>query len=210
VEKLKDIIRKPEFNPEDYGGIMIDEFQFIRYFFFENNSVEDCFSQINVFLSDNGYDKLDFGKFQKSEDACIEQDGLTIFEGPYISENSRQLTLVIMKYNPLENPIDELMLDLVRFRNERDWSKFHNPKDLAIALNIESSELLEVFLWNDPDNADRGKVKEELADVFAYGLLLAEKYGFDVKEIVQEKINKNSLKYPVEKAKGSSKKYDEL
>ena len=99
---------------------------------------------------------------------------------------------------------------LIKFRNERDWDQFHNPKDLAIALSIESSELLENFLWKSHEEADKDKVKEELADVIAYALLLAEKYKFDVKAILLEKIKKNGKKYPVEKAKGTAKKYNEL
>ncbi|WP_152287553.1 nucleotide pyrophosphohydrolase [Flavicella marina] len=99
---------------------------------------------------------------------------------------------------------------LIKFRNERDWEQFHNPKDLAVALNIEAGELLENFLWKSSEEAKKDKVKEELADVFAYALLLAEKYDFDVKEIVLEKIKKNGEKYPVEKAKGTAKKYTEL
>lgn len=99
---------------------------------------------------------------------------------------------------------------LLRFRDERDWEQFHNPKDLALALNVEAGELLEIYLWKNYDQADRQKVRQELADVFAFAFLLAEKYGFDVKEIVLEKINSNNEKYPVEKAKGSAKKYNEL
>lgn len=105
---------------------------------------------------------------------------------------------------------EEIIKKLLQFRDERDWAQFHNPKDLAIALNIESSELLELFLWKSADDADIVKVKEELADVFAYAFLLAEKYQIDVKEIVLNKINRNSEKYPVEKAKGKATKYNEL
>jgi NTP pyrophosphatase (non-canonical NTP hydrolase) len=106
--------------------------------------------------------------------------------------------------------IEEITQVLLKFRNERDWEQFHNPKDLALAINVEAGELLELFLWKNSENANAEKVKEELADVFAYAFLLAEKYNFDVKEIVLEKIAKNGEKYPVEKAKGSAKKYDEL
>jgi NTP pyrophosphatase (non-canonical NTP hydrolase) len=105
---------------------------------------------------------------------------------------------------------DEITQALLKFRNERDWEQFHNPKDLALALNIEAGELLETFLWKNAKDANVEKVKEELADVFAYAFLLAEKYQLDVKDIVLEKIRKNAEKYPVEKAKGTAKKYDEL
>lgn len=106
--------------------------------------------------------------------------------------------------------IEEITQELLKFRNERDWEQFHNPKDLALAINVEASELLELFLWKNSESANTEKIKEELADVFAYAFLLAEKYKLDVKEIVLEKIVKNGEKYPVEKAKGTAKKYDEL
>jgi len=106
--------------------------------------------------------------------------------------------------------VQEIISQLAKFRDERDWSQFHNPKDLAIALNIEVGELLELYLWKTPEQADIQKVKEELADVFSFAFLLADKYGFDVKKIVEEKISKNTLKYPIEKSKGVSTKYNEL
>jgi NTP pyrophosphatase (non-canonical NTP hydrolase) len=106
--------------------------------------------------------------------------------------------------------IKQITETLIKFRNERDWEQFHNPKDLAVALNIEAGELLENFLWKSHDAADKEKVREELADVLAYAFLLAEKYGFDVKEILLDKIKKNGVKYPVSKAKGTAKKYNEL
>lgn len=105
---------------------------------------------------------------------------------------------------------EEIIHALLKFRNERDWEQFHNPKDLALAISIESAELLELFLWKKAGDANTEKVKEELADIFSFAFLLAEKYGFDVKEIVLEKIKINGEKYPVDKAKGTAKKYDEL
>lgn len=106
--------------------------------------------------------------------------------------------------------IQEIIDALLKFRNERDWEQFHNPKDLAVALNIESAELLENFLWKKHAEADPEKVKLELADVFAYAFLLAEKYDLNVKEIILEKIELNAQKYPISKAKGKATKYNEL
>jgi NTP pyrophosphatase (non-canonical NTP hydrolase) len=106
--------------------------------------------------------------------------------------------------------IEEIINELVKFRNERDWEQFHNSKDLALAINIEAAELLELFLWKNADDADKEKVKEELADIFAFAFLLANKYGLDVKQIILEKIKLNAEKYPVSKSKGTAKKYDEL
>lgn len=93
-------------------------------------------------------------------------------------------------------------------------SQFHDSKNLASALSIEAAELNELFLWKDVKQAeeelDKERLKEELADVFAFALLLADRHDLDVETIVKEKIEKNRRKYPVEKAKGSAKKYDEL
>ena len=109
--------------------------------------------------------------------------------------------------------IQQIIEALTRFRDERDWAQFHDTKNLATAIAIEAAELNELFLWKtveESDKVDREKLKEELADVFAYAFLLAEKYDLDVKEILLEKIRKNGEKYPVALAKGTAKKYNEL
>ncbi len=106
--------------------------------------------------------------------------------------------------------MNEIINELIKFRNERDWEQFHNAKDLALAISIEAGELLELFLWKNAEDANKEKVKEELADIFSFAFLLADKYGFDVKQIILDKIRVNSEKYPVSKAKGTAKKYDEL
>ena len=106
--------------------------------------------------------------------------------------------------------IIEILKVLKKFRDEREWGQFHNSKDLAIAISIESNELLEQFLWKDPSDAKVEKIKEELADILAYSFLLADKYELNIKDIILEKVKKNAIKYPVEKSKGNSKKYNEL
>ncbi len=106
--------------------------------------------------------------------------------------------------------IEELQQGIVQFTEERDWDQFHNPKDLAIALSVEAGELLECFLWKKPEEAKIEKVKEELADVFNYAILIASKYNLNIKQIVLDKLARNAEKYPVEKAKGNAKKYNEL
>ena len=108
------------------------------------------------------------------------------------------------------NEIQKITEAITKFRDERDWEQFHNPKDLAVALNVEAGELLEAFLWKDSHEADQEKVKEELADIFNYAFLLAEKYDFNIEEIIMDKLQSNSEKYPVHKAKGSAKKYTDL
>jgi NTP pyrophosphatase (non-canonical NTP hydrolase) len=107
----------------------------------------------------------------------------------------------------------EVIDELIKFRNERDWEQFHDSKNLAIAISIESSELNEIFLWkkdNEVENVNPDKIKEELADILAFSFLLAEKHGLNPFDIVSEKIKRNAEKYPIDKAKGKSDKYDIL
>lgn len=106
--------------------------------------------------------------------------------------------------------IEELKMAIVKFTQERDWDQFHNGKDLALALFIETAELNEAFLWKDPKDVKIEKVKEELADIFNYAILIADKYDLDIKRIVLEKLRRNEEKYPVSKANGNAKKYTEL
>ena len=108
------------------------------------------------------------------------------------------------------NDLEELRQAIVKFTQERDWDQFHNGKDLALALSIEAAELNEAFLWKDASKVNVEKVKEELADIFNYAILIANKYDLDIKQIVLDKIRRNAEKYPVEKAFGSAKKYNEL
>ena len=106
--------------------------------------------------------------------------------------------------------IEQILIELRKFNQERDWDQFHNGKDLAIGLSVEASELLEAFLWKAPEAVNPDKIREELADVLNYAFQMADKYNLDIKEIMLEKIRRNAAKYPVEKAKGSAKKYNEL
>ena len=106
--------------------------------------------------------------------------------------------------------LEELCRAVVKFTQERDWDQFHNGKDLALALSIEAAELNEAFLWKDASEVKLEKVKEELADIVNYAILLADKYNLDIKQIVLDKLKKNAEKYPVDKAYGSAKKYNEL
>jgi NTP pyrophosphatase (non-canonical NTP hydrolase) len=102
---------------------------------------------------------------------------------------------------------------LLKFRDERDWKQFHNSKDLALAISIEAAELNELFLWKQGEEVNKvkeEKLKEELADILSFALLLAEKHSLDPEQLVLDKVRKNAEKYPVEKAHGTAKKYTEL
>ncbi|MBQ7777983.1 MAG: nucleotide pyrophosphohydrolase [Oscillibacter sp.] len=108
---------------------------------------------------------------------------------------------------------DETIQRVLKFRDDRDWRQFHTPKDLALSMTLEAGELLEVYQWSGTDLECREKlprVREELADVLSYCILMADVYGLDLDEIMNEKIDKNEAKYPVEKARGRADKYTEL
>ena len=101
-------------------------------------------------------------------------------------------------------------IDRIRkFSEDRDWDQFHSPANLAKSIVIEAAELLECFQWSD-DNYDLQHIKEELADVLVYSQNLLDKLGLDADEIINMKMNQNEAKYPVEKARGSATKYDQL
>lgn len=106
--------------------------------------------------------------------------------------------------------LNSVIKELKKFRDERDWEQFHNPKDLAIALSIEANELLECYLWKDAKDGNLDKIKEELADVLSFALLLLDKYELDFSSLMADKIAINKAKYPVNKSKGTAKKYNEL
>ena len=107
----------------------------------------------------------------------------------------------------------ETIDQILKFRDDRDWKQFHNPKDLAISISLEAAELLEVFQWSAEDVTCSDKIykiKEELADVAIYCVLMADACGLDLDEIIRQKIKRNEEKYPIEKSKGSKRKYTNL
>ena len=107
----------------------------------------------------------------------------------------------------------ELMNKINQFRDDRDWRKFHNEKDLAISISLEASELLELFQWKNSEEVVESsleEIKEELADVFIYSFMMADNLNLDVEEIIKSKLDLNEQKYHVEKSRGSNKKYNEL
>lgn len=111
-------------------------------------------------------------------------------------------------------PLEEILKKLLAFRKERDWGQFHSPKNLAVSISIEAAELLEHFQWlkegETPAPEKKPDVARELADIFNYLVLLSSDLGIDLIESALRKIEENGRKYPVEKAKGSAKKYKEL
>tara|TARA_E500000178_G_C16756685_1_gene632826 strand:+ start:131 stop:478 length:348 start_codon:yes stop_codon:yes gene_type:complete len=113
--------------------------------------------------------------------------------------------------------IDEIQKRLDKFAKDRDWDQFHSPKNLTMALSVEVAELVEIFQWSNSGGLDeiddletRKKIEEEVADIFIYLLKISAKLNLDLSHIINEKINKNEKKYPINKSKGKSDKYDKL
>ena len=104
--------------------------------------------------------------------------------------------------------MEELIKRILSFRDRRDWKQFHTPENLAKSIMIEAGELLENFQWDN--SFDKEKVMEELADVMIYCILMADSIDVDVIKIMEDKLSKNSVKYPIEKSKGNSRKYTEF
>ena len=106
--------------------------------------------------------------------------------------------------------MDELIRKINQFRDDRDWRQFHNPKDLAISISLEASELLENFQWKTSEEArekNQENIEQELADVLIYSLMLADDLELNIKKIIENKLNMNDCKYPIEKSKGNKEKY---
>ena len=169
------------------------------------SSIAEMLIVVNNFLISNGYEEIALNE--------INNDGYSFDKYPIsLSPHGYQEEFVLfIKREPFAKTQTQFLInELTKFRDERDWNQFHNPKDLSIALSIEANELLEQFLWKNHEDANKDKIQEELADVFAYAFLLADKLNLDVEKIVLDKIKRNGEKYPVDKAKGTAKKYNEL
>jgi NTP pyrophosphatase (non-canonical NTP hydrolase) len=116
----------------------------------------------------------------------------------------------------MENELGPLIREILAFRDKRDWHQYHDPKSLSQAIGIEAAELQEIFLWMTTDqayrlnDADKARVREELADIFIFMMYLCDTFDIDLLRAVALKLEKNALKYPIEKSKGLSTKYTDL
>ncbi|MEK7522083.1 MAG: nucleotide pyrophosphohydrolase [Patescibacteria group bacterium] len=118
----------------------------------------------------------------------------------------------------MNKPFENILKKIKKFRDERDWKKFHNPKDMAEAISIESSELLELFLWKTKeeslefvkDKKNQEEISDEVADILAFLFEFIDNCGIDIEKAIENKLQKNAKKYPVSKAKGVATKYTKL
>jgi NTP pyrophosphatase (non-canonical NTP hydrolase) len=199
---LRDNFPNTKIEANKYNGFLNHINQFCIIFNFDKD-LKTTLETINKFLNTNGYESINLN--QIDEVFSFENELLSLSKHGY----NEELVLFINRENPISE-LDGVIESLLEFRDQREWEQFHNSKDLSLAISIEAGELLELFLWKDNEGFNKDKLEEELADIFCYGLLLAEKNNLNVIDIIKKKIAKNDEKYPVDKAKGTAKKYNEL
>ncbi len=118
----------------------------------------------------------------------------------------------------MNKPFESILKKIKKFRDQRDWKKFHNPKDMAEAISIESSELLELFLWKTKEESlkfakvkkNKEEISDEVADIMAFLIEFCDNSGIDIEKAIESKLQKNAKKYPVNKSKGVATKYTKL
>ena len=159
-------------------------------------------------MSEKELNSYRFSPEQEPADEMLEQIMREVAEEAKAS--NRKATERYLEAMRRHSDIQEITNKIVKFTTDRDWDQFHNGKDLALALSIEAAELNELYLWKKPEDVDVEKVKEELADILNYAFLIADKYNLDIRQIILDKLEHNAQKYPVDKSKGNSKKYNEL
>jgi NTP pyrophosphatase (non-canonical NTP hydrolase) len=143
----------------------------------------------------------------RDEQGCVEDYNTTFNPQPPIT------SCYFESKNPKNKSKEDILEKIKTFVSERDWNQYHDPKNLAISLNLESTEVLELFQWtkdNEINPAKLDNLKDELADVYYWLLLLADYYKIDLEKSLEEKLVKNEKNYPIEKSKGKSNKYNEL
>jgi NTP pyrophosphatase (non-canonical NTP hydrolase) len=202
---LKDMFPNSDKGAALYGGFMQSYNDFGKHFETIDNDIDKTLAPINDFLQENGYSVV-ISRKDLDEDNSYEDNPISL----YLHELSGLWVLGIEREGSAKPQSEFITNQIIEFRNARDWEQFHNPKDLAIALSAEAGELLETFLWKKWEDADKDKIKEELADILIFAYLLADKYKLDIEEIMLDKIKSNNEKYPIHKAKGTAKKYNEL
>jgi len=184
--------------------------EFEMYFELFKNSCEGTDYEFGMRVW-NELMKFDFILYDEKE---VREMFYAITAEPFHSVNAQKWFIrahvSFRKWQAQENSkqFDQLNDEIIKFQKERDWKKFHTPENLAKSISIEAAELLEHFQWGK--EYDENEVADELADVLIYCLYMADAMDFDVKEIIQNKMAKNALKYPVDKSKGNAKKYTEF
>lgn len=192
LEKLINTIRNSNFKPELYGGFMFSDFQFMKYFPLNNNSLEDTFSDVNNFLVENGYQNISYNEF--ALELIVSNESVAVFADENCNHDNRQLVLIVEKYRPNSNLIDQIILELKRHKNEINNENNKNERALALNLNSYTTKLNESFINGINDVNCKEKQKEALAGIFANAFLLSDLNNLDVRTIIFELIDKETHK----------------
>ena len=178
-----------------------------KYFkrIFTADSTQEQIDLVNTFLNNQGFKIiLPSDAFESDK---VYEDGSFSFHKNLVGYNQ---IVLIYEQPVLVNPLEEMMKFLDFFRNARDWKKFHTSKDLSMAISSEAGEILDLFVWDRDKNVDEKKIENELADIVTYCLYLADNFKIDLFDAIVNKTIENDKKYPIEKSKGTAKKYNEL
>lgn len=178
-----------------------------KYFkrIFSADSIQEQIALINTFLKEQGF-KTSLPSNAFEDDTVFEESNFS-FHKNLLGYNQ----IVLIYEQPiLVNSLEEMLKFLDYFRNARDWKKFHTSKDLSMAISSEAGEILDLFVWDRDKNVDEKKIESELADIVTYCLYLADNFKIDLFDAIVNKTIENDKKYPIEKSKGSAKKYTQL
>ncbi len=178
-----------------------------KYFkkIFIAESVQQQIDLINTFLSDHGFKIiLPLNAFEQDK---VYEEGNFSFHKNLLGYS--QIVLVYEQPAGID-PLKEVLKFLDYFRNARDWKKFHTSKNLSMAISSEAGEILDLFVWDRDKNVDEKKIENELADIVTYCLYLADNFNINLFDAIVNKVLQNDERYPIEKAKGTAKKYNEL
>lgn len=200
---LSKIFPNTETYAELYGGWTEGKYFKI---IFKADTLEEQINKVNEYLKMHEFEELlPIDAFEDSKDFDI---------GPNLSFHRNVVghnQIMMIYYQPLMRMATDEIIDFLNFfREQRDWKKFHDSKNLAMAIGSESGELLDLFLWDRDKDVDYEKVEDELADILTYCIYLADNLKIDLLDAVIKKAVKNAEKYPVEKVKGIAKKHNEL
>jgi NTP pyrophosphatase (non-canonical NTP hydrolase) len=178
-----------------------------KYFkrIFTAASEQEQIDLINAFLNEQGFEII-------LPNDAFESDKVFDLGNFSFYKNLVGYNQIVLVYEQsiLVNPLEEMMKFLDYFRNARDWKKFHTSKDLSMAISSEAGEILDLFVWDRDKNVDEKRIENELADIVTYCLYLADNFKIDLFDAIVNKTIENDKKYPIEKSKGTAKKYDEL
>lgn len=202
LPKLSNFFPVNETMADLYGGWLEGPFFKI---IFNQGLMNDQIDSANYFLEQNGFETV-ISEDDFKDNLEIELDLIT-FSFKTLGGN---MLLLIYEQPLMSKPMDSLVEFIKLFRDERDWKQFHTSKNLSMAISAEAGELLDHFLWDRSNDINQDKISNEIADILMYLILLSNELNIDIIDSVINKIKQNAEKYPIDKSKGTARKYNKL